>query len=330
MEQIYILCEIQVNQSCNSGLKGGITIEKVVITGATGIIGSALIACLVEKGIRVLALCRKGSKKIENILCSPLVKIEYVDLKELKQMTSDESYDVFYHLGWEGTFGISRNAVYWQQLNIQYTLDAVELAKRLNCHTFIGTGSQAEYGRKEEKLSAHTATTPETGYGIAKYAAGRLSALYAKQLGLKHIWIRVLSVYGPKDGDKTMIMSAINELLEGKVPKFTKGEQMWDYLYVTDAAKAFYLLADKGLDQKVYCLGSGTVRLLRDYIYEIRDNIDKSLEIAIGSIPYNEHQVMYLCADLEDLTKDTGFLPEVTFEEGIKRTIEYCKERKSK
>jgi nucleoside-diphosphate-sugar epimerase len=46
----------------------------------------------------------------------------------------------------------------------------------------------------------------------------------------------------------------------------------------------------------------------------------------IGALPYRDKQVMYLCADIEDFTKDTGFVPEVSFEEGIKKTVEWCKQ----
>ena len=144
---------------------------------------------------------------------------------------------------------------------------------------------------------------------------------------IRHIWVRIFSVYGPRDGKNTMVMSAINKLLNGEKPSFTKGEQQWDYLYSEDAARALYLMAVKGKDKAVYCLGSGKVRTLADYICIIRDNIDSRLEVGIGDIPYNLLQVMYLCADISSLTQDTGFVPEIEFEEGIRKTIDWCKER---
>ena len=62
---------------------------------------------------------------------------------------------MFYHFGWDGTFGNSRNNMYGQNLNVKYALDAVKAAKATGCHTFVGAGSQAEYGRFEGKLSAN-------------------------------------------------------------------------------------------------------------------------------------------------------------------------------
>lgn len=105
---------------------------------------------------------------------------------------------------------------------------------------------------------------------------------------------------------------------------------MWDYLYCEDAARAFYLAAESGMDGSVYCIGSGQVRPLAEYITVIRDTIDKNIEIGFGEIPYYDKQVMYLCADIENLRQDTGFNPAVSFEEGIRRTVDWYKEEMKK
>lgn len=115
-------------------------------------------------------------------------------------------------------------------------------------------------------------------------------------------------------------------MLQGKRPQYTKGEQIWDYLYNKDAARAFRLIAEKGKDGAVYCLGSGKTRMLKDYIYAIRDAVDPGLDIGIGELDYYPDQVMHLEADLSDLTKDTGFYPEYSFEEGIRETVAWVKE----
>ena len=77
-----------------------------------------------------------------------------------------------------------------QNKNVEYALDAVEAAKRFGCHTFIGAGSQAEYGRVEGLLKPDTPTFPEMGYGIAKLCAGHMTRKHAYQLGMNHIWVR--------------------------------------------------------------------------------------------------------------------------------------------
>ena len=160
---------------------------------------------------------------------------------------------------------------------------------------------------------------------MAKLCAGEMSRELCHQLGIKHIWVRILSVYGPYDGPNTMISSAIRTMLEGKKMKFTAGEQKWDYLYSKDAAEALWRLWKKGTDGKVYVLGSGSIKTLKEYIQEIYCAV---LEInpnagrpCFGEIPYIDGQVMYLGADIRELTEDTGFMPEVSFADGIREVI---------
>lgn len=301
--------------------------KNVLITGPTGSIGIALINELMKHDTKIFAVVRPGSKRINNIPRHENVIIVECALNELHKLADkvDEKCDVFYHFGWDGTFGDSRNNMQGQLQNIQYTLDAVEAASALGCTRFIGAGSQAEYGRVEGKLSSTTPTFPENGYGIAKLCAGQMSRILCEQKGISHIWTRILSVYGPFDGEDTMVMSTIRKLLNGEKAQFTKGEQKWDYLYSRDAGKAMFLLGEKGKHGKIYCIGSGTTKELREYIMTIRDSINPNAEIGIGEVPYSPKQVMYLCADISELHKDTGFVPEYDFKTGILKTIEWYK-----
>ena len=302
--------------------------KKIAITGPTGAIGIALINECITQGIEVYALCRKNSKRVHNIPHSELVHIVECDLSDIKKLSIDNEMkecDAFYHLGWAATIGDGRNDMSLQLQNVQYTLDAVELAEKLGCNVFIGAGSQAEYGRYEGKLDANVHTFPENGYGIAKLCAGQMSRIECQKRNIRHIWTRILSVYGPYDGEMTMISSAIRKLLNGEVPALTKGEQQWDYLYSEDAAKALFLLGDKGIDGKIYCIGSGKVQPLIEYIKIMRNEINPKASLGIGEIPYAPKQVMYLCADITELTNDTGFQPQIDFTEGIRKTIDWIK-----
>lgn len=305
--------------------------KRAIITGATGAVGTALIKELVSNGIEVLVFCRKGSKRNVQIPEHELVTRKYCALNEIATVQNDtgNDYDVFYYFAWEGTTGVARNNMYLQNQNVRYALDAVAAAKRFGCHTFIGAGSQAEYGRVEGFLKPDTPTFPEIGYGMGKLCAGQMTREYAHQLGMKHIWTRILSVYGPNDGAQSMVMSTIHKLKNGQVPEFTKGEQLWDYIYSGDAANAFRLLGEKGHDGRVYVLGSGHAEPLASYIEKIRDAVAPDAEIRLGAIPYSEKQVMHLEADISGLVEDTGFKPKVDFETGIKMILankNYCQQ----
>lgn len=298
---------------------------RAIITGATGTIGSALIRELISCGVEVLVLTRKESKRNESIIKHPLLSVKYCSLEELREIQNDtgKRYDIFYHLAWAGAAGSGRNDMYLQNQNVKTALDAVGAAHRFGCRMFIGAGSQAEYGRVEGQLRPDTPVFPEMGYGYAKLCAGQMTREYSHQLNMQHIWVRILSVYGPNDGMQSMVMSTINKLRAREIPELTKGEQLWDYLYSRDAARALRLLGEKGRDGKVYVLGSGSAKPLAEYIKIIRDVVAPKQDIALGAIPYGEKQVMYLCADIEDLKRDTGFKPQYSFNDGIVETVKW-------
>lgn len=302
--------------------------NRAIVTGPTGVIGTALIEHLVKQNIAVTAVCHRGSKRIDKLPASSLVSVIECDLDELHMLPTmiEDTCDVFYHFAWGGTFGDARNHISTQLQNVQYTIDAVKAAKKIGCKRFVGAGSQAEFGRFEGMLDNNTPTNPENGYGIAKLCAGQMSRLRCEQLEMEHIWARILSIYGPNDGEKTLVMSLIRQFLQGEVPACTKGEQIWDYLYAKDAAEALYLLGLKGIHGKTYCIGSGNGETLSTYIKKIRDQINPQAEIGFGKIPYSEKQVMHLCANIDELVKDTGFQAKYSFEEGIAETIAWVQE----
>lgn len=324
--------------------------KKIAITGATGAIGLALIDKCIEQGTEVYVFVRRDSGRINRIPEHPLVHMIYCALDEMKDFDviktdsgkslkfglsgltdGDTVYDipepdVFYHFAWMKAFGAeARNDLKTQIKNIEYAIDSVDLAKRLGCRRYIGAGSQAEYGRKNEPLRADTACDPENGYGMAKLAAGRMTKLQCEKQGIEHIWTRVLSVYGPGDGEGTLVMSVIRDALNGKDPECTKAEQIWDYLYSKDAGEAFYALGERGISGKTYVVGSGNSRPLREYIDEISractETGGKPVIPKYGAKPYGARQVMHLEADISELVEDTGYRPQTPFTSGIEETI---------
>ena len=302
--------------------------NKIVVTGATSMIGVSTINEAIKNNVEVLAIVRPNSNNLNRLPNSSLIKVLDCELDKLDTIDCiDDDYDVFYHFAWGNTDKTSRNDPILQENNIKYSLDAVNLAKKLGCKKFIGAGSQAEYGRVEGKLNASTPINPDIAYGMAKYAAGRLTNLRCKELGIEHIWVRILSVYGIYDNPNTMISYAVNELLAGHEPEFTKCEQKWDYLFSEDSARAFYLIGEKGKANKIYCLGSGIARPLADYVKVINKLLEKPENTGIGKKDYAPNQVMHLEADISELTTDTGFKPKITFEEGLKRTINWLKKQ---
>lgn len=303
--------------------------KKVVISGATGTIGVALVKCLIYNDIEVLVLTHSNSKRISALPKSPNVKIAVCGMNEYASFDTSlfkNDYDVFYHFAWQG--GKERNNFDVNLQSVRYTLDAVELAKRFGCKKFIGAGSQAEYGVQECELNGDVLPNPINAFGAAKLSAGVISRVRAQQFGMEHIWVRILSVYGPNDGSQTMVMSLINKLMDNIRPSLTKCEQIWDFLYCDDAARAMKLIGEKGKDGKIYVLGNGEAKQLLEYVKCIHQIVNPNVNLGIGEVEYANNQIMYLCADISELKNDLDFSPDVSFSEGILRTYEWVTQQR--
>ncbi|MBR4377212.1 MAG: NAD(P)-dependent oxidoreductase [Spirochaetia bacterium] len=295
--------------------------KSLVITGATGMIGSAIVRQAIRQDYKVTCIVHRDSKRAANIPQDSHVSVVKCNIDEYSSLNLEGSYDAFIHLAWDKTSVAGRDDVETQLKNIQYTLDAVRLATRCGCKVFIGAGSQAEYGIQSVPLARDLPVQPESGYGIAKFTAGKLGGMLCKQLGIRFNWLRILSIYGRNDGENTLISYVIRELSAGRSPELTKCEQLWDYLNCEDVAKAFFAVLEKGVDGKIYPLGSGQGRKLSSYVEDIRDVINPNIELGFGKKEYYPHQPMYLVADISELTKDTGWKPEIEFKDGIKSII---------
>lgn len=304
-------------------MKWGIIVDKIVVTGATSMIGTALIKACLSRGVQVVALVRKGTRRLDRLPESDLVSVVYCGFDEMRDFVPETSdADVFYHFAWAGTSKSGgRYDPEAQEPNIRYTLDAVRLARRFGCHRFVGASSQAEYGLSDAPLTKDTPIRPYMAYGVAKYAGGRLAEMLCESLGMEFVWGRILSVYGPHDNENTLLRYIIESLLDGESPELTPGGQIWDYLYEDDAGEAFFALGASAKAQGAYCVGSGDGRPLRSFVEEIEQVAQSMVPVQYGARPYGENQVMYLKADISPLTRDTGWTPKVSFAEGIRNMI---------
>lgn len=311
--------------------------KRVLVTGGTGVTGVALVRYLLNINIEVVALVRENSSRLRYLPSDDTnLKVIFCNMKDYpvmaKKLIKFGSYDAFFHLSWDGSTirdkGESRDNMFLQSTNIVHAVNAVELCKNIYCPIFIMTGSQAEFGPNEFDVNEETPSLPINGYGHAKLCTENMTRIMCKKYGIKHIWARLFSIYGPYDGTNSLIYTSILKLLKGENPHYTKGEQHWDFLYSFDAAKALCLLAEKGLDGEMYCVANGKTELLRDCIEIIHEVVAPNIKPVFGDIAYGPNQVMHLGADISKLKNATGFEPEYSFKRGIETIRDWCIEIK--
>ena len=255
--------------------------KKVVITGANGFIGTALCRTLSGQGLETIAVVRSREEDVSGLEELPSVRIVYCDMasfKDLAQYIPDRDVDVLYHLAWAGSAGPMRGDSRVQIDNVRYTCDTVSACADLKCPRFVFASSIMEY---EIQALMETERIPgqSTLYSSAKAAAGQMARTIAGGLGIDYVRALLSNVYGPGEKSPRLINSSLRKMLRGEHCSFSSGEQMYDFIYIQDAAKTLAAIGAKGHSGRTYYIGSQNPKPLREYLCELRDQVDPCLEI---------------------------------------------------
>lgn len=302
--------------------------KKAIVTGANGFVGTALCNELSSQGIKVIAVVRNEEENIEGIKNIQGISIVYCDLSDFKNLAkiiNDRDVDVFYHLAWVGTAGPLRADSDVQLNNVRYACDTVKACADIGCKRFVFASSIMEY-EVSAVMNKDDAPNINTLYCSAKVAANYMARTIAGSIGVDYIRAVISNIYGPGETSPRLINTSIRKLLNGEHCAFSAGEQLYDFIYIDDAIKEFVAIGEKGKANKTYYIGSQNPRPLKEFLCELRDVVVPGTEIGLGELPFNGVSLSYKEFDIYSVENDTGFIPEVSFAEGIRKTMEWIKE----
>lgn len=301
--------------------------KKVVITGANGFVGSALVEELVKSGVEVTAVVRNEQSDCSRIKDLPNLEMVFCSLEEIRnlpEIIAERHFDAFYHFAWEGSAGSIRSDYELQLKNARYSCDAVIASRNLVSKKFVFPGSIMEY---ECARIMSTQNIPGLGniYSAAKIAANYMARTVAAEVHIDYVAGTISNIYGVGEVSPRFVNATLRKFLSGERAAFTSGEQMYDFIYVTDAAKAFKAIGERGHANKNYYIGSVEPKPLRHFLKIMRDRVNPEIPLNLGEIQYNGVSLDYSLFNLHGLKEDTGFVPEVSFEDGIDKTIAWLR-----
>lgn len=292
-----------------------------LVTGACGFIGAAMVKAALAAGDVVAVMVRPGSAPgrlhgvMDDVTCIE-ADLDALNDPSVRRACATFAPDTVIHAAWTGVAASERNHDWQVHQNLTAALELVTLAAECGAHHFIGLGSQAEYGPCTGRVAESQQLQPTTMYGAAKVAAAVVTRTRAALLGLPHSWLRVFSTYGAGCDQSWVLPMAAATMARGVAPSLTRCEQRWEFLHVSDAARAVLAVAQQRA-VGTYNLGTGDARVLREVIAGLRDRIDPSIEPKFGALPYRPDQVMWLEADITRLGDTTGWSPSVALEDGL-------------
>ena len=298
--------------------------KKVIVTGANGFVGGALIKELVTHGIQVLALDLEGHK--DNLTESELVSFypfSLENVQQLKDTVTDKDYDTFYHLAWSGSAGSARANTELQLKNAQWTIDCLRLAKEIGCSRFVDAGSIMEHETIKAAFKQESRPGLDYIYGSGKLVAHTMAKSVAADIGIDLVWAMITNAYGVGERSPRLVNTTIRKCIYREAPRFTAGTQNYDFVYIDDVARAFRLIGENGKPFCEYLIGSSHAKPLKEFLLEMKEAIAPDIDFIFGDIPFTGVNQPLEDFDCSKTEQDTGFIAQISFAEGCRRTRDW-------
>jgi nucleoside-diphosphate-sugar epimerase len=300
--------------------------QNVIITGADGFVGSYTTQYFLSQGVAVLALDMGAAPN--RLKPHPLLTYRCCDITDtaaLEAAVPAGVYDTFIHFAWAGSAGPARVDYQLQMGNALNTVACLKTAKKLGCSRFVCAGSIMEY---EVEAAIHSqGSRPGMGYiyGMGKHIAHCMCKSVAADIGIDLIWPMITNAYGAGELSPRFVNTTIRKIIKAEPLQFTAATQNYDFVYVTDVARAFYLIAKNGKPFCEYMIGSGTARPLKEFILEMVQALAPDQTPIFGDIPFTGTNMPLSVFNVSAAAEDCGFRAEVSFAEGTKMTMDWLK-----
>lgn len=300
--------------------------KNVIITGADGFIGSYTVKYFIDNDCKVLALdMNEIPRRLiigENL---EYVQCDICNTAAMLEKISPNVYDTFVHFAWTGSSGEARADYNLQMRNALNTVECMKVAKELGCSRFVCAGSIMEY---EVEAAVHSqGSHPGLGYiyGMGKYIAHCMCKSVASNIGIDLLWPMITNAYGVGELSPRFLNTTLRKIIKGEPLRFTSATQNYDFVYVSDVAKAFYLVAKNGKPFYEYMIGSGDAKPLRQFILEMVNSCDPDSVPLFGDVPFTGTNIPLSVFDISNIKTDCGFKPEISFAQGTKITMDWLK-----
>lgn len=299
---------------------------EILLTGATGFIGSHLLELLIHQKHNVTILVRKSSDfwRIKPFLTS----VEQIDESKLETYFSTTPPQLIFHFA---TFYTKthqpKDVGMMIDSNVRLPSTLLELAHQHQTPYFINIGTCFEYQQSTKKISEETIPVPYNLYASTKLAFEHILKYYADQKKINALTLRLFYPYGENDNEKVIPLMIKSVLAQQKLV-ISKGEQQLDYLYVSDiidaCIKSLKFIQSKQYQQyEVFNIGEGKGKKLKDIAQILNTFAKKQLIFCEKEYPPND--IMQMVADISKAKRMLGWKPNVPIETGLQRVMQYYK-----
>lgn len=298
---------------------------RILITGASGFVGSCLVRRLVKDGYEVHIFTRKESNRWRLADLPGPVTDHQVDLRDVagvEKAVTRVKPEIIYHLATYGGLSFQNCIQGIFQSNLMGTVNILQACEKVGFNYFVNTGSSSEYGIKSVPMKETDMLEPIGAYGVSKAAATLFCRSEAVEKGLPVVTLRLFSPYGPWDEPNRLIPFVIRSLLRGEAPRLSRPSYVRDYIYIDDVLEAYLNVIKRPSPAgSIYNVGTGRQYSIERVVSMITEIIGKGPAPVWGAVQGAKPEPETWVADINENVCKIGWQPSTDILEGLKKTV---------
>ncbi|NBJ92503.1 NAD-dependent epimerase/dehydratase family protein [Parablautia muri] len=301
--------------------------KNLVIAGGTSFIARNLMKELDLERYEITSFVR------EKVSSQEKGEIRYIPLK-MEEYNNIANYiskcDCYIPFTWNGTKRRDRNNRRKNEESYQHILSSIRIMiEKCGCSKVLLPGTFSEYKNLYVPINESTACDSNSEYGKFKHKLYEDAYEMCMIKGVKLIEVRLFSIYGEDDSVEKMLNQILIKMLKNEEIFLTLGEQIWDFLYVSDVVSAFRKLIDADVESGCYNVATNEHRTLKSYIEEMKAVTESTSKLHFGAIPYETDAIPHMICVTDKISKAIDWKPEIEFSDGIKKMQHYYQEKLS-
>ncbi|SES72442.1 Nucleoside-diphosphate-sugar epimerase [Natronincola peptidivorans] len=308
--------------------------KRVLITGASGFIGSHLVRRMLEENAQVYIIVRETSDlwRIEELLKDIIIyPSDSRDAEKIDKSVRTIKPDYVFNMAAYGVDARQKDYLTAANTNIIGIMNLINSLISIGCKKILNIGTCMEYGNKQEIIKEDAYLEPFNIYGSTKAAATMLAHQVSRENNLDIVTLRAFGVFGENEGSHKFFPHIILSILRNEDVNLTGCEQYRDYSYIENILDGFILAAkNETVKNEIFNIGTGEIHPLKYYVDKVYEKMNAVKKPNYGAIPYRSGEVWKPHPDVNKIRKILGWKPKIDFDEGLDRTIQWYEQNKKK